>query len=84
MTMDEIIEILDLQVRQQFEIEADDPDYGTDIDLFDYGYIDSLGAVALIDYIEGRFHCTITQKDISQYSLNTIQEIAELVAHKIG
>lgn len=84
MSLDEIMTILDEYARQTFSIEEDDTDYTPDTDLFDYGYVDSLGAVEMITYIEERFSCTITQKDISKYPLNTIREIAELVQSKLS
>lgn len=82
MTKEEIVAVLDAYVREQFEIE-DDPDYSLDVHLFDYGYIDSLGAAEIIMFIEQKFNCEITQKDISKYPMNTVNEIAQVVAEKL-
>ena len=77
-----ILETLTEYVRNEFDI-GDDPDFGISVNLFDYGYVDSLGAVEIINFVEERFHCEITQKDISKYPMNTLEEIAEVVAQKL-
>ncbi len=80
---EEILGALDAFVRDRFEIAADDPDYSADTDLFDYGYVDSLGATEIILFIEERFGCEITQRDITKYPMNTVREIAGIVAGKL-
>lgn len=82
MQINEIISILDEYIRQAFEI-GEDPDYATNINLFDYGFLDSLGAVDIIEFIENKFSCEITQKDITLYPMNTVEEIATVVYNKI-
>lgn len=69
-------------VRDYFEI-GDDPDYTTDVHLFDAGFVDSLGAVEIIAFVEREFDIKITQKDITLYPMNTIEEIAEVVKSKL-
>lgn len=69
-------------VRDYFEI-GDDPDYTTDVHLFDAGFVDSLGAVEIIAFVEREFNIKITQKDITLYPMNTIEEIAEVVESKL-
>ena len=84
MTIDEIIKELDAFVRERFEITDDDPDYSEDVNLFDYGYVDSLGAVEIINFVESRFGCEISQRDISMYPMDTVREIAQVVETKLG
>ena len=69
-------------VREHFDI-GDDPDYTTDVHLFDEGFVDSLGAVEIIAYVEEEFGIQITQKDITLYPMNTVEEIAAVVESKI-
>jgi len=78
----EIIEILDKFIKEHFELDGD-PDYSMDVNLFDYGFVDSLGAVEIIMFVEERFGCSITQRDISKYPMNSVEEIAEVVASKL-
>lgn len=69
-------------IRENFNID-DDPDYTMDVNLFDYGYLDSLGATELIMHIEEEFNVEITPGDIMKYSMNTVNEIAEVVKQKL-
>ncbi len=84
MTMEDILYALDAFVREHFEIEADDEDYSTDVNLFDYGYVDSMGATEIILFAEERFGIHITQKDVTLYPMNSVREIAEVISGKIG
>lgn len=83
MKLDEITENLENYIRDRFDI-GDDPDYTTDVDLFEYGFLDSMGAMEVITHIEEEYGIKITQKDIILYPMNTVREIAEVVAEKIG
>lgn len=69
-------------IGRQFEI-GDDPDYTMNVNLFDYGYLDSLGATVLIVHIEEEFGVEITPGDIMKYSMNTVNEIAGVVREKL-
>lgn len=66
-------------IRTRFDVAADDPDFGNDVHLFDYGYLDSFGAQALIEYCESTFGITIANDDLVKYPLNTVNEIARFV-----
>lgn len=68
-------------IRETFEI-GDDPELTPDTHLFDEGFVDSLGAVMLISFVEETFGIQITQKDLTLYSMNTINEIATVVKSK--
>ena len=70
-------------VKEHFEI-GDDPDFGLDVNLFDEGFVDSLGATEIVFYIEDTFGIKITQKDIILYPMNTVREIAQVVERKLG
>ena len=80
--MEEIKETLREFVRENFEI-GDDPDFTDDVHLFDEGFVDSFGAVEIIHFIEQTYNVQITQKDITLYPMNTIDEIAEVVDSKL-
>lgn len=82
MQFQEIIDVLDGYVKSRFELDGD-PDYSTDVNLFDYGFVDSIGASEIIMFVEERFGCSISQRDISKYPMNSIKEIAEVVALKL-
>ena len=76
-------EILRDYILEHFEIDADDPDFGDDVHLFDYGVVDSLGATEIVLFLEDTFQIQITQADITLYPMNTIDEIAQVVESKL-
>ena len=82
MNIEEIIQTLEDYIREQFEI-GNDPDYNSEVDLFEYGFLDSMGAMEVIAYIEEEYSIEITQKDVVLYPMNTIAEIAEVIANKL-
>lgn len=69
-------------IKEKFEI-GDDPDFNNDVHMFNEGFVDSFGAVEIIHFIEETFNIEITQKDITLYPMNTVNEIAEVVESKI-
>ncbi len=69
-------------VKERFEI-GDDPDFDNDVHLFNEGFVDSFGAVEIIHFIEETYGIEITQKDITLFPMNTVNEIAAVVESKI-
>jgi len=83
MNIDEIRTVLRTFIMEKFEIPADDADFDDDVHLFDYGYVDSFGAVTIIDFIKERFGVEITDMDLVTHSLNTINEVSALIAERV-
>lgn len=69
-------------VRTQFAVPQNDRDFSDDVDLFNYGYIDSLGAVELAHFIERQFGVTFTSSDWATASLDSIRNISGFVASR--
>lgn len=82
--MNDIREELSRYIKEEFEIAEDDQDFTMDVNLFDYGYVDSLDAANIISFVEGTYNIEVTQKDLMLNSMNTINEIAEFVEKKAG
>lgn len=80
--MEEIVRHLEEHIRERYEIDSDDDEFTVDVHLFDYGFIDSMGATALIAHIEQKYGIEVTNQDLMLYSLNTINEIAEFIHTK--
>lgn len=70
-------------IIENFNVEPDDPDFSDDVHLFDYGFLDSLNATQTILFLEDTFHIEISQRDITLYPMNTIDEIASVVLNKL-
>jgi methoxymalonate biosynthesis acyl carrier protein len=70
-------------VRQRFSIPQDDLDFTDDVDLFNYGYIDSLGAVELTGFVEQQFGVAFADSDWINFPLSSIREISTFIAKRI-
>ena len=81
--MENVKDTLRSYIMEHFNIEADDPDFDDDVHLFDYGFVDSLGATEIVLFLEETFGVEITQKDIILYAMNTVNEIADVVERKL-
>jgi len=81
-TVPDVLVQLDAFVRGRFDIAADDPDFGNDVHLFDYGYLDSFGAQALIEHLESTYQVKISDNDLVKYPLNTLTEISQFVVDR--
>ena len=70
--------------RKTFKVGDTDKEFTDDVHLFDYGYVDSFGAVHIINFVSQRFGVTISDQDLVVHPLNTIREIATLVHGRLG
>ena len=77
-----IAETISEFIIDKFDV-GDDPDYNFDVHLFNEGFVDSFGAVEIINFIEENYDIEITQRDITLYPMNTVNEIAAVVESKI-
>jgi methoxymalonate biosynthesis acyl carrier protein len=83
MEFESVLQRLDGFIRDRFNVPADDPDFNTDVHLFDYGYIDSFGAVELMAFVQTEYAVEITGADLVAFPLNTIRQIAGLVVGRL-
>jgi len=77
-----VLKEIDAFVRARFDIAHDDPDFKSDVHLFDYGYLDSFGAQELIAHIESTYDISIGNDDLVRYPLNTLNEISAFVVDR--
>ena len=77
-----VLHQLDAFIRARFDVAADDPDFTSDVHLFDYGYLDSFGAQQLITHLEATYAIKISDNDLVKYPLNTLTEISTFVVDR--
>lgn len=63
-------------IRTRFKVPDNDADFTDDVHLFDFGYVDSFGAVELTSFVEKEFGIKISESDMVVHPLNTVNEIA--------
>jgi D-alanine--poly(phosphoribitol) ligase subunit 2 len=84
MELDAIIGELRSFIRERFKVAENDPDFNDDVHLFDYGYVDSFGAVELIAFVREKYSVEITASDLVAFPLNTVREIATFAVKRLN
>jgi methoxymalonate biosynthesis acyl carrier protein len=69
-------------IRDEYRVAPDDPDFSDDVHLYDYGYIDSFGAVRLISFLESRFSVKFSDIDLAGTPLRTVREFASFISKR--
>lgn len=82
METSEIADAIRAYIRERFQVPPQDSDFTNDVHLFDYGYVDSFGAVELTRFVETQFEVRVSEVDMVVYPLNTINEIADFVVRR--
>lgn len=82
--MEEYRKVVTDYIVEKFEIDKEDEDFTPDVNMFEYGFIDSAGAVQLMAFIEQKYGIQVTNKDLMMYPMNTINEIAKFIERKIS
>ena len=78
--MESIANRVETFVRTQFEVDPNDDDFDRTVDLYDRGYIDSVGFVELLAFLGQEFRVEIPEKDLLSDEFLTIDGIAIIVA----
>jgi acyl carrier protein len=66
-------------VRTQFAVSPVDPRFRRDTDLFDNGYVDSVGLAELIGFLEDEFGVEIPDELLVSDQFTTIEGISQVV-----
>jgi acyl carrier protein len=82
MELDDVRQELRNFIRVRFGIPDDDPEFNDDVHLFDYGYVDSFGAVELNSFVDKEFAVKVSSSDLIAFPLNTVREIATFVVKR--
>ena len=82
MELPEVASELRAFTKKSFDINDDDADFD-DVHLFDYGYVDSFGALSVVSFLEARFGVTVTDEDLVNDPPNTIREFVKLVQKRL-
>jgi acyl carrier protein len=67
-------------VRTNFSVSPRDPRFGRDTDLFEGGYVDSVGLVELLAFLEEEFGVEIPDEVLVSEEFATINGIARTVS----
>ena len=84
MDLPEITDDVRAFVKAKFDIDDADGSFNDDVHLFDYGYVDSFGAVEMIAYSEKKYAIQISNDDLVVNPLNTIREISAFIHRRLS
>ena len=66
--------------RREFSIRPSDRRFNRTVDLFEDGYVDSIGVIELIEFLERTFVIEIPEEDLFSPEFSTIDGIAKIVS----
>lgn len=75
-----IAEVVERFVRTEFQISDRDQAFTRGAHLFDGGFVDSIGLVQLVTFVESTFKVQIGDEALMSEEFTTIDGISELVA----
>jgi acyl carrier protein len=76
----EIAERVETFVRRQFAVSDGDAGFGRQTDLFDGGYVDSVGLAEMLGFIEEHFGVTVPDEELLSDDFASIEGIARTVS----
>jgi acyl carrier protein len=71
-------------VRNQFSVNPADPGFDREVDLFEHGYVDSVGVVELLGFLQEKFNVEIPDDDLLSEDFSSIAGIARIVLRNVG
>jgi acyl carrier protein len=80
----EISNRIEAFVRAQFRVADDDPRFDRDVDLFEGGFVDSIGVVELLAFIGEEFDVEIPEGALMSDEFTTIAGIGQIVSGLIS
>ena len=80
MTEQDVAAAVEEFARREFSIKDSDQRFDRTVDLFEDGYVDSIGVIELIQFLEKTFAIDIPEEDLFSPEFSTINGIASIVA----
>lgn len=71
---------LETFLRENFQIQADDPYFNRSVNLWEEGYVDSMGVVEVIAFIEDSFSVTVPEEMLFAPEFTHIYGMANMIA----
>lgn len=71
-------------VRTSFQIAEDDPGFHRSTDLFEAGYVDSIGVIETLTYITQTFGVEVPDEALQSDAFSTIDGMAQVIAELLA
>lgn len=79
MNANEVADRIEAFVRRQFAVSPDDARFSRTVDLFEMGYVDSIGFAELLDFAQQAFGVEIPEGDLLSDAFSTIDGMADII-----
>ena len=79
MTEQDVAAAVEEFARREFSIKDSDQRFDRTVDLFEDGYVDSIGVIELIQFLERTFAIDIPEADLFSPEFSSIDGIARIV-----
>jgi acyl carrier protein len=76
---DDVASRIEAFVRSQFDVHPDDPGFSRKADLYESGYVDSVGVAELLEFLREEFGLEVPESDLLGDDFSTIEGIAGIV-----
>lgn len=71
-------------IRTQFDVSPSDPGFDRNADLFEGGYVDSVGVVELLEFLGQEFGIEIPDDALLSEEFSTLAGIASIVSRNLN
>jgi acyl carrier protein len=79
MQVNEAEAVIEAFVRSKFDIAPNDPGFSRRSDLYEDGYIDSVGIVELLAFLDTEFDVEVPEAELLSDDFSTIEGIARTI-----
>jgi acyl carrier protein len=66
-------------VRAQFSVSPEDPHFSRDANLFELGYVDSVGVAELLEFLRDEFGVEVSEEYLLSDDFSTIEGMSRVV-----
>ena len=84
MDIPDIAQRLEQFLRKSFQIAEDDPGFSRSVDLFEKGYVDSVGVTETLAYIGDAFGVEVPDEALLSDAFATVDGMARVIAELIA
>jgi acyl carrier protein len=76
---EEIAGCIEAFIREHFDVKPSDAEFGRSVNLWAHGYLDSIGVVEVIDFLESRFEVAIPEEALFSPEFTHIDGMAHWI-----
>jgi D-alanine--poly(phosphoribitol) ligase subunit 2 len=79
-----IADIVEAFIRSEFDVSPSDNSFDRTVDLFELGYVDSVGFAELLEFLAEEFAVEIPEDDLLSETFTRIDGIAAIVSRLVA